>query len=463
MYVYCHNPELWRELCIAGAGSKGIDFCCTWKDTYARMTDPNAVIHRPIEVEGIYSELLYRSWACRVCDIDKACPGFFNPCTVERVKKEDLSVQAFIDNYESKNKPVIINGIVENWPAFKKWDWEYLESASKSTFRATSATASQAAYFSVSQYRVYSEYAKEEAPLYFFDRNFVTETAVTEDYTIPCYFDSSIPGSATDLFRLFGEKARPDYRWLIIGPKRSGSMFHIDPNQTNAWNAAIKGRKKWIFYPPGETPPGVMTSSDGAEATMPLSTGEWLLAFWPFHRQALKNKEILKRPLECILNPGELIFVPHNWWHMVINLDESIALTHNYVSSSNLVDCLYFLKFKTDQVSGLVERVMHGVANAPETIFDNFVEVLRKEHPELISEALRKLSAKRALGCTTGIIPLLKKRKKTVGYKERVDCSGLASGAFVRSEPSSPTTSDGKDTLNICIGDNSDGFMFSFM
>ena len=26
---------------------------------------------------------------------------------------------------------------------------------------------------------------------------------------------------------------RPDWRWLIIGPARSGSAFHVDPNQVS--------------------------------------------------------------------------------------------------------------------------------------------------------------------------------------------------------------------------------------
>lgn len=27
---------------------------------------------------------------------------------------------------------------------------------------------------------------------------------------------------------------RPDWRWLIIGPARSGSAFHVDPNQVSS-------------------------------------------------------------------------------------------------------------------------------------------------------------------------------------------------------------------------------------
>ena len=94
-------------------------------------------------------------------------------------------------------------------------------------------------------------------------------------------------------------------------------------------------------------------SSDGAEVTEPISTGEWCLSFWKFHLEARRNPDVTKRPLEAVLNAGEVIFVPHNWWHMVINLEYSVAITHNYVSSSNLIDCLTFLKYKEDQISGL--------------------------------------------------------------------------------------------------------------
>jgi hypothetical protein len=33
-----------------------------------------------------------------------------------------------------------------------------------------------------------------------------------------------------DLFALLGD-ARPDHRWVIIGPAGSGSSFHVDPNR----------------------------------------------------------------------------------------------------------------------------------------------------------------------------------------------------------------------------------------
>jgi len=55
-------------------------------------------------------------------------------------------------------------------------------------------------------------------------------------------------------------------------------------------------------------------------------------------------------------------------------LDESLALTHNYVSTSNLSDVLRFLRDKTDQISGVRDRNEEAVP--PAEMHDLFVERL---------------------------------------------------------------------------------------
>lgn len=93
-------------------------------------------------------------------------------------------------------------------------------------------------------------------------------------------------------------------------PFRSGSCFHIDPNCTHAWNAPIIGRKRWIFYPPGVTPPGVFPSPSGDDVCMPISIGEWFLTFWDQHVERRKDPDVKRRPLECTACPGDVLFVP---------------------------------------------------------------------------------------------------------------------------------------------------------
>jgi hypothetical protein len=171
-----------------------------------------------------------------------------------------------------------------------------------------------------------------------------------------------------DLFSVLGSN-RPDYRWLIVGPERSGSTFHIDPNSTSAWNACIKGSKKWILYPPTITPPGVFPSKDGSEVTAPQSLCEWFLNYYP----QIKDAPADMQPIEAVCKAGELLFVPHNWWHAVINLQDSIALTQNFVGMENLANVLKFCKYKKCLVSGY----------ARDDLYTDFINGLKKNNVEI--------------------------------------------------------------------------------
>ena len=386
LYVFCHSADLWRDLTLL-TFKKGVTFHQSWKDTFARMRGAT-IDHVPITMSGVYCNTLYRPWLCRYSDLDESCPGFSTHNDIDRRSAHSLSPSLFVSEYESKNIPVIITDLVSDWGALRRWSPEYLSKCcGNRLFRATSATAADAAYFTMEEYWKYASAASEEAPLYLFERDFAKVQGLQDDYKVPPHF-SAEADHGSDLFSLLGAERRPDHKWLVIGPKRSGSIFHIDPNQTNAWNVVVRGRKKWIFYPPHVDPPGVLSSIDGADVTVPLSTGEWLLSFWKFHLQARADPDVSRRPLECVQEEGQAIFVPHGYWHMVVNLEDSIALTHNYVSSSNLGDVLHFLDHKQDQVSGVRDR--HDVALQPEELYETFREALGKAKPDLLKHGLEE-------------------------------------------------------------------------
>lgn len=58
-----------------------------------------------------------------------------------------------------------------------------------------------------------------------------------EDYSVPHLFQE-------DFFDILDYDQRPAFRWLIIGPERSGASWHVDPGLTSAWNTLLCGRKR---------------------------------------------------------------------------------------------------------------------------------------------------------------------------------------------------------------------------
>jgi len=425
-YVAGHQPELWRDLVLRDIQqpqykSQLLQVKETWKDTYVyrhyylsvhnsnneeQATMKNIKSHQPIPVAGVYSDTYFRTHLCRSFRIPSLwlkSPSLTTHTKrkgqVPRVAHSTLSLDDFLNTYERPNYPVVIAGAAKSWPAYQKWsNMEYMkQSTPHQLFRATSGAAPYHANFTMESFYQYCCQSTdlEEAPLYLFDRAALQAGHPLEQDCIPALHESCpyfnplehTTNGGHDLFQLLGEGKRPDHTWLIMGSQRSGSSFHMDPNATHAWNAAIVGRKRWIFYPPGVTPPGVHPSPSGDEVAMPISIGEWLLNYGPQH-----DAEKLRRgALECTVEPGDMIFVPHGWWHLVINLDQvNIAVTHNYVSQSNLSTVLRFLQKKQDQISGCRDR---QESIKPEHLYQAFTTELQKVHPQWLQEAQDKANA----------------------------------------------------------------------
>ena len=339
----------------------------SWKETYVSLVSPTSPVskaQRCLCVDHFYSDLLYQPYLCSVLDIDDA---WLEEENVDR--RHDLSLEEFRETYEIPNIPVIITDVVTKWPAYKKWSREFLQSR----FKGKDVLVGDAP-MNFDSYLQYCDDQHDEMPLYLFDKYFCEKSPeMDEEYSVPVYFEE-------DLFSVLGKQERPDYRWLIYGPYKSGSTFHKDPNSTSAWNAVISGAKKWILYPPHVLPPGVLQSQDGADVASPVSLMEWMISFYD-----IRDSQGVK-PYECVVKEGELLFVPHGWWHMVINVEESCAVTQNYVSRANLPHVLNFLKSPSAHV------LVSGVKTDEEklTLYDRFKKALEKLKPEIVAAITEK-------------------------------------------------------------------------
>lgn len=365
LYVFCNHEPLWRNLVLETCKG-GFLFYETWKSTYVSAIKPSfEILKSGLNVRDFYSDYLFQSWLCANLEMK---PEWLERDNIVRAK--GISVEEFVSRFEEPNKPVLLEGCLENWAALDKWNRDHLiELCGNVQFSVGPVEMKLEEYFR------YSDLAKEERPLYLFDPRFAQKVPqLGLDYKVPVYF-------CEDLFSVLGDE-RPDYRWIIIGPAGSGSSFHIDPNSTSAWNAVIKGSKKWILFPPDVVPPGVHPSPDGVEVACPVSIIEWFMNFYN------ETRSWKKKPIECVCKAGEVIFVPNGWWHLVINLEDSIAITQNFVSRRNLLNVLDFLKKPNACmiVSGTRDRV---------NLYKKFKKAIEASFPGIVGDLLSKAEDKK--------------------------------------------------------------------
>lgn len=366
-YVFTEQDDLWKHLCIQEFGGD-FQFQRTWQQTYKKRIYPSYIAQKEdecIKVDFFYSELLYHSWRCLSANL-------LQWCKIDNVeRRENLSLQDFINDYEIANKPVIITDVVTKWPAFAQRRWtkdNLIKDYGQTKFYINAGME-----MNLKDFFQYCQNVQEENPAYLFDPKFGENCpSLLQDYQVPIYFQE-------DFFEVMHYK-RPNYRWFLAGPVRSGATFHKDPNHTSAWNACVVGHKKWVMYPPNITPPGIYPSADGLEVTAPISIVEWFNNFYEGQNEDDEQDESSNKrfksdgPIEFIQRPGDLVYVPTGWWHIVLNLEQCIAVTQNFCNRYNIDNVTRFIKKKDN--TELMQEFSRGMKEKYPDVWD---EVERKE------------------------------------------------------------------------------------
>ena len=257
------------------------------------------------------------------------------------IERAEVSRERFLSEYERRGSPVVLMGLSDGddrwWPR-KAWNPDAL----LQEFSAVAFALNNGQKFALRDFMGYvsGRSAVDVQPLYLFDDLSLisgdSERApiIKSGYAVPDHFEGLDLFAAPSAAQLKDCGAvRPRWRWFLIGPARSGTVIHTDPFATSAWNTLLVGKKHWIILPP-DTPKEVIKpegykESDGAVC--------WMKHVLPKVKEYFCDEYAGSgRMIDFMQRPGETVFVPSGWWHIVVNVSTTVAVTQNFASRTNL-------------------------------------------------------------------------------------------------------------------------------
>lgn len=228
-------------------------------------------------------------------------------------RRHKLSAEEFLRDYYTTGRPVIITGMMEDWPARTKWNFDF--------FRQT-----------LGDREVEVQFGREKNANYELDKDahkrimkfgeyvdLVEKAGRTNDFYMTAYNESRNTKALKELWNDIVQipeylVTRPDnggYLWF--GPAGTLTPFHHD--LTNNFMAQIMGRKRLRLIPPCE----IANVYNDRHCFTQVDARNVDLQRFP----AMANAQIL----DCMLEPGELLFLPVGCWHFVEGLDVSMTIT----------------------------------------------------------------------------------------------------------------------------------------
>ncbi|XP_046894954.1 lysine-specific demethylase 8 [Hypomesus transpacificus] len=226
------------------------------------------------------------------------------------------SLESFNTNYLLPQAPVILEGTIDHWPAFKDQPWsiEYLQTV------AGCRTV---------PVEVGSRYTDEEWSQKLLTVNqFIEQYILVKDdgkglgYLAQHQLFEQVPELKKDIripdYCSLGEGDEDDITinaWF--GPGGTVSPLHQDPQQN--FLAQVVGRKYIRLYSPEHTDKLYPHESPLLHNTSQVDVENPDMRQFP---------EFSKTPyLECILQPGDVLFIPVKYWHYVRSLELSFSVS----------------------------------------------------------------------------------------------------------------------------------------
>ena len=307
-----------------------------------------------------------------------------NAHPITRVSARELSAQRFLADYVRQNQPVVVTGALESW--WRESDWapgalgqrfgDELAQVYNNYFDILTTMPLKrylSRYFSgsgsgkdaiVPYIRWYTKL--HDGQLCWADDIFsrlsnqwcAPSFVPSRDYLLPYTASQVITNPLTDRFPAKG---------LFISPRGARTSLHVDPWGSCAILCQLYGYKRWYLYAPDQA--AYLGNSFGVvDVTRPD-----MKKFPEFPRATLT--------LDCVLAPGEAIYVPNGWFHQVECDSDAVSVTWNFVHCARASAMIEWLQ--NGRLSGVDQSILGFFYDLPRGA-DAAAEVLTRIQNRLI-------------------------------------------------------------------------------
>ncbi|MCF1190516.1 cupin-like domain-containing protein [Mangrovimonas sp. AS39] len=259
--------------------------------------------------------------------------------TIPRVKT--LDKDTFFKEYYKPQKPVVIERFIEDWPAFSKWNLDYIKSVAgdkvvplyddrpvshKDGFNEPHSKMKMGDYIDLlknepTRYRIFLWNILKEVP------------QLQADYIYPD----------------FGLKLMKGLPMLFFGGENSYTFMHYDIDLANIFHFHFEGKKEIILFDQNQNkvlykiPHSLITRED-----IDFSNPDY--SQWP----ALQHASGFKTEL----NHGEVLYMPEGYWHYMRYITPGFSMSLRSIPKKpkNLGKAIYNI-FVMRHIDNLMRRV----------------------------------------------------------------------------------------------------------
>jgi hypothetical protein len=223
-------------------------------------------------------------------------------------RRADLDRDAFEVEYLKPLKPVILSNFMDGWPARDKWTFEYFKNRygdvevpvfDNNMGKPGKQYLAPIAHMPLRDFIGELEKGPSELRMFLFNLvQHVPELA--EDYRTPTIMDGFID----------------NYPFMFFGGVGAFVRMHYDIDLAHVFLSQFQGRKRVMLFPP---------SQSRYIYHSPFTVASEVNFVDPDYDKypALRHA----RGYECIVEPGETLFMPSGYWHFVTYPDSCFSLS----------------------------------------------------------------------------------------------------------------------------------------